>query len=130
MIQAAVANPPPARRLRIWQQNLNRSLAAQLDMLQSLNPNKYDIALMQEPTMDQRNRSRTNLRFHAVYPTHHATAPNSTRSLILVNTHLPSSSWSPIPLDSGNLTGIELHLPSGIIRIINVYNDCNHNAAL
>ncbi|KAJ6570536.1 hypothetical protein DFH09DRAFT_1080093 [Mycena vulgaris] len=101
-----------ARRLRLWQQNLNKSLRAQLDMLQSLKPARYDIALLQEP-------SRTNVRFTAVYPTPHVQHPELSRSLILVNTLLPSSSWSQIPLDSSDFTGVELSGEFGIIQVIN-----------
>ncbi|KAJ7113046.1 hypothetical protein C8R44DRAFT_586842, partial [Mycena epipterygia] len=116
--------------LKVWQQNLNKSLHAQHEMLQSLKPQKYDLALIQEPYLDHNNCSRTNLRFTAVYPTLHTTESARSRSLILVNTALPSNSWSPIPLPSSDLTGVELRGPSGTIRIINVYNDCDHNDAL
>ncbi|KAJ6481017.1 hypothetical protein C8R45DRAFT_831717, partial [Mycena sanguinolenta] len=119
-----------ARRLCVWQQNLNKSLRAQLDMLHSLKPDRYDIALIQEPHVDFQNRSRTNLRFTAVYPTLHAERPGLSRSLILVNTNIPSHSWTQIPLDSSDLTGIELTGEFGTIRLINVYNDCDHNQAL
>ncbi|KAJ7198865.1 hypothetical protein GGX14DRAFT_352273, partial [Mycena pura] len=124
--------PPTPRRLRVWQQNLNKSLQAQLDMLQSLKPHKYDLALIQEPYMDFRNKSRTNLRFTAVYPAQHDSDvdPQRSRSLILVNTHLPSSSWSIIPIPSPDITAVELRTPAGLLRIINVYNDCDHNDSL
>ncbi|KAJ7146802.1 hypothetical protein C8R44DRAFT_599362, partial [Mycena epipterygia] len=122
-------SPPPVRHLRIWQQNLNRSLQGQIDMLESLKPKKYDLALIQEPTI-LFGKSRTNLRFTAVYPTPHSEAPATTRSLILVNTHLPSSSWFAIPMDSSDITAIELRGPFGIIRVINIYNACEHNDVL
>ncbi|KAJ7429941.1 hypothetical protein B0H11DRAFT_1766002, partial [Mycena galericulata] len=121
---------PRARRLRIWQQNLNKSLQGQIDMLQSLKPKKYDLALIQEPNIDFRNKSRTNLCFTAVYPALHDTDPKASRSLILVNTHLPSSSWSVIPLPSSDITAVELRTSAHTIRIINIYNDCEHNDAL
>ncbi|KAJ6457696.1 hypothetical protein C8R45DRAFT_757768, partial [Mycena sanguinolenta] len=116
--------------MRVWQQNLNKSLRAQLDMLHSMKPEHYDIALIQEPYVDFRNKSRTNLRFTVVYPTPHAGRPGLSRSLILVNTNLPSHSWTQIPLDSSDLTGIELTGDFGIVRLINVYNDGDHNQAL
>lgn len=129
---AAPAGPPPAmRNLRVWQQNLNRSLHAQLEMLSSLKPHKYDIALIQEPYTDFRGESRTNSRFTSVYPTPHVgPRKRETRSLVLVNTRIPSSSWSPIPFDSPDITAIELRGEFGIIRVINIYNDCEHNDAL
>ncbi|KAJ7143837.1 hypothetical protein C8R44DRAFT_577501, partial [Mycena epipterygia] len=116
--------------LRVWQQNLNKSLSAQQDMLGSLKPSKYDIALLQEPHFDFKHQSRTNLRFTSIYPTPHSTYPDRSRSLILMNTHLSSSSWSQIPLESSDMTAVELTGEFGMLRIINVYNDCDHNDAL
>ncbi|KAJ6467339.1 hypothetical protein C8R45DRAFT_838515 [Mycena sanguinolenta] len=117
-------------RLCVWQQNLNNSLWAQLDMLHSLKPDRYDIVLIQEPYVDFQNRSHTNLQFTAVYPTLHAARPGLLRSLILVNTNIPSHSWTQIPLNSSDLTGIELTGEFRTIRLINVYNDCDQNQAL
>jgi hypothetical protein len=48
----------------------------------------------------------------------------------LVNTQLPSASWSQIPIDSPDLTTVELRGTFGVIRMINIYNDCDHNEAL
>lgn len=118
-------------RLKIWQQNINKSLAAQLDMLQSLKPRKYDIALIQEPYLNHNDRSLTNLQFTSVLPSappQHT--PTQSQSLILVNTALPSDSWLPILLLSSDLMGVELRRPYRIIQIINVYNDGDNNNAL
>ncbi|KAJ7196019.1 hypothetical protein B0H12DRAFT_976227, partial [Mycena haematopus] len=116
--------------LRVWQQNLNKSLRSQLDMLGSLKPNKYDLALIQEPTIDFKNMTRTNFFFTSVYPTAHASSPEKTRSLILVNTRIVSSEWKVLPFPSSDITAIELSTPAGALRIINIYNDCDHNEAL
>ncbi|KAJ7140151.1 hypothetical protein C8R43DRAFT_892918, partial [Mycena crocata] len=125
--------PPPApqgRRLRIWQQNLNKNLNSQIHCLTAAKPEVYDLILIQEPHIDFRGVSRSNPRFASVYPTLHSRQPSSSRSLILVNTRLPSSSWTAIPIDSPGVTAIELKGEYGALRIINVYNDCNHNDAL
>jgi endonuclease/exonuclease/phosphatase family metal-dependent hydrolase len=98
--------------------------------MKSLKPDRYDIALIQEPYYDMNHKSRTNLCFTLVYPASHAVDPGKSHSLILVNTQLPSSSWSQIPIDSLDLTAIELRGTFGVIRVINIYNDCEHNDAL
>ncbi|KAJ7801032.1 hypothetical protein B0H13DRAFT_1672718, partial [Mycena leptocephala] len=118
------------QQIRIWGQNLNRSLRAQQDFTNHLNPNIYDIALIQEPYFDFRGVSRATRAFVSIYPTTHTTNQKDTRSMILVNTRLPSTSWSTIAIPSPDITAIELVGTFGTVRIINVYNDCNHNKAI
>ncbi|KAJ7156850.1 hypothetical protein C8R43DRAFT_883493, partial [Mycena crocata] len=125
--------PPPVssgRRLRIWQQNLNKNLISQIHCLAAAKPEIYDLVLIQEPHIDFRSVSRSNLRFASIYPPTHSRRPTSSRSLILVNTRLPSTSWSVIPIASRDVTAIELRGEYGTLRIINIYNDCEHNDAL
>ncbi|KAJ6469849.1 hypothetical protein C8R45DRAFT_765308, partial [Mycena sanguinolenta] len=116
--------------LRIWQQNLNKSLKAQHDMLGSLKPKKYDLALIQEPSIDFRNMLRTNHAFTSVYLTPHATSPERTQTLILVNALILFSTWNTIPIPSSDITAVELRTPAGVLRIINIYKDCEHNDTL
>ncbi|KAJ7836292.1 hypothetical protein B0H13DRAFT_1558133, partial [Mycena leptocephala] len=116
--------------LRIWGQNLNKSLDAQIDFLHSLGRNYYDIALLQEPHIDFRGVSRAGRAWVSVYPPTHSSDQKATRSAILMNAHLPSSMWKPVPIGSPDVTAVELTGVFGTIRIINIYNDCNHNEAL
>ncbi|KAJ7140065.1 hypothetical protein C8R43DRAFT_893080, partial [Mycena crocata] len=121
---------PPLRRLRIWQQNLNKSLGAADHFRNSCNPNKYDIALIQEPYIDFRGVGRANRRFASIYPPSHAPHHGATCSVIFIGTQLPSSSWTAIPIESPDVTAVELRGEYGMIRIFNIYNDCDHNGAL
>jgi hypothetical protein len=118
------------QRLRIWQQNLNRSLEGQLDLLQSLRAKDYDLAMLQEPHIDFLGRTRSNLHWTVVYPKQHLANPSATRSVILVNRNLTSNNWTEISLPSTDMTGIRLCGDFGIIHIINIYNDCEHNGSL
>ncbi|CAK5265676.1 unnamed protein product [Mycena citricolor] len=118
------------RRLNVWQQNMNKNLLAQNQFVNTITPDTYNIALIQEPHIDHRGVSRANLHYTTIYPTPHATSTGATRSVILVANTIPSSIWSQISLPSHDVTGIELRLPDGILRIINIYNDCNHNNSL
>ncbi|KAJ7123432.1 hypothetical protein C8R44DRAFT_578268, partial [Mycena epipterygia] len=81
----------------------------------------YHLALLQEPYIDHLNESRTNPRFISVYPTPHKTSHERSRSLILVNSHLSSSSWTQIPIDSSEMTAIELRGDFGTVRVFNLY---------
>jgi exonuclease III len=117
-------------RLWIWGQNLNKSLDAQIDLLHSLGRNFYDIALLQEPHIDFRGVSRAGCAWVLVYPPTHSKNQRATRSAILMNAHIPSSTWKPVSISSPDVTAVELTGDFGTIRIINIYNDCNHNEAL
>jgi hypothetical protein len=117
--------------MKIWQQNINKSLTAQLDMLESIKKD-YDLVLVEEPYVDFRGLSRTNPYYSIIYPPRHRDTftTKSTRSIIMVNNKLQSNAWAPILIDSSDITAVEVTTASGIIRIINIYNDCNHNDSL
>ena len=118
------------RKLRIWQQNLNRSLEGQLDLLQSLKAADYDLVMLQEPCIDFLGRTQSNLHWTVIYPRQHLVKPSATRSIILVNRNITSNNWTEIPLQSTDVTGISLRGDFGTIRIFNIYNDCKHNGSL
>ena len=128
-----MTTPPPDERqqqIRIWQQNLNKSLDAHSDLLHSLRSSNYHLAMLQEPYMDFNNTSRATPNWHVVYPSRHNSPNETTRAVILVNAALSSCSWSQIPIPSTDVVGIQIHGDFGTIRFINVYNDCTHNRAL
>ncbi|KAJ7321390.1 hypothetical protein DFH08DRAFT_638352, partial [Mycena albidolilacea] len=115
----------------IWTQNLNASLDAQTDLLNKLSPHFFDLALLQEPCCDFRGLSRSTHSFVSVYPPAHSWDPRATRSMILVNTRLPASSWNIVLIVSPDITAINFFGPAfGTICIINIYNDCKNNASL
>ncbi|KAJ7123397.1 hypothetical protein C8R44DRAFT_620697, partial [Mycena epipterygia] len=118
------------RKLTIWQQNINKSLKGQLDLLHRLKPKRYDIALIQEPYFDQGGKSRANRHWVSIVPPSHTPHQRLTRSLILINTRLPSVTWTAIPLPSPDITAMQIFGDFGTIRIINIYNDGAHNDTL
>jgi hypothetical protein len=120
----------PQRPLTIRQQNTNKSLLSQLDLLESLKRDDYDICAIQEPYIDFNGKSRANRQWTTIYPTTHSGHPDSTRSLLLINTDILSDSWKQLNIQHPDITAIELKGPFGTIRIINIYNDCNNNNAL
>jgi hypothetical protein len=64
-------NEQPHGQLRIWQQNPNKSLEAQTDLLHSLDLNTYDIAMLQEPYVDWLRHTRANTHWTPIYPLNH-----------------------------------------------------------
>ncbi|KAJ7875219.1 hypothetical protein B0H13DRAFT_1571335, partial [Mycena leptocephala] len=68
----------------------------------------YDLALLQEPHFDFRGLSRATRAYNVIYPPGHVANPRATRSLIFVNTQMPSSNWKQIPILSPDVTAIEI----------------------
>ena len=117
----------PKQRLRIWQQNTNRSLEAQLDLLHSLTPSRYSIAAIQEPHIDFLGNSRATPHWYTVYPPNHCDNPKATRSLLLISKNLTTTNtWTQIPINSPDITAIRLDSNLRPIYIYNIYNDGMH----
>jgi len=118
----------PSLTLKIWQQNVNRSLIAQLDVLESANPKDYDLIFLQEPYMDHLGATRASTYWAVIYPPRHRDAPG--RSRILVNKRLSTSAWTQINVQSFDITAIQLNVNEGTLHAYNIYNDCKHNDSL
>jgi hypothetical protein len=116
--------------IHIRQQITNKSLISQLDLLQGLRRNDYDICLIQEPYIDFRGKTRANRNWITIYLNTHQQHPDNTRSVILVNTNLATDSWKQINFEHPDITAIELQGQYGMLRIVNIYNDCENNSSL
>jgi len=110
-----------SRKLRIWQQNLNKSQEAQADLINNIQ--EYDLVVIQEPYIDHLNRTRATSRWRVLYPSRHFhdNSPH-TRSVILVNTSLLSENWTQLEIHSADVTAIQLQTEIGEVRIFNIYN--------
>ena len=118
----------PRRRLRIWQQNINKSLEAQLDLLHSQSPAQYDIIAIQEPYIDFLGNSHANPYWYSIYPPNHIDNPKATRSLLLISKQLmTTNAWTQIPVKSANITAICINCDIGPIDIYNIYNNGTHS---
>jgi hypothetical protein len=116
--------------IQIHQQNTNKSLISQSDLLASLRRDSYDFCLIQEPYIDFRGKTRANRNWVVIYPSTHHECPDQTRSVILVNTNLVSDSWKQIHFKHPDITAIKIQGMFGMLCIINIYNDCNNNSSL
>jgi len=121
---------PPYNRLRIWQQNLNKSLIAQQHLLNTASPQEWDILLLQEPWFGN-TVTRASHAWRVLYPdTHYENNTTNLQSIILVNTNLPTDCYEQIQFRSTDVTGMRIVTNAGPITVLNIYNDCNHNIAL
>ena len=49
---------------------------------------------------------------------------------MLINRQISTDAWTPIPIDSPDVTAIQLQGDFSTIHVINIYNDCKHNDSL
>ena len=123
-------NESPPAHLRLWQQNLNKSLTAQLHLLNSARPPDWDLILIQEPWIGSTN-TRTTPSWTPLYPNTFINDRSTTpRSLILVNNNIPSDSYTHLSFPSLDIMGIQIKVLDQTFIIINVYNACEHNNTL
>ena len=93
---------PPPMRLRIWQQNLNKSDKAHFDLISAPLHNDWDILLLQEPYINSFGNTKATSRWHVIYPSSHLTDSSVCRSIILVNALLDINAWAQVPLEGSN----------------------------
>ncbi|THU83903.1 hypothetical protein K435DRAFT_602470, partial [Dendrothele bispora CBS 962.96] len=91
---------------------------------------KYDIIAIQEPAIDYFGNTKSTNGFITIYPPKHRDNPKKTRSVILVNRHLPTSSWTSLPVPHQDITAIQITNEHGKLIIFNLYVDCTHDEAL
>ncbi|KAG1858834.1 hypothetical protein F4604DRAFT_1508014, partial [Suillus subluteus] len=126
-------NPPNRKELKIWQQNLRKSLSAWEHLTRNLNPDVYDIACIQEPYLNPvklANASSLGRYWDVLYLTNHHASPERTQTIILINKQLSKNKWHVIKINSPNVMAIELLGPLGKVHIYNVYNPCDHDNVL
>ena len=122
---------PPPKRLRIWQQNLNKSNKAQFDLINAPLHKDWDVLLLQEPYINNLGNTKVTSRWHVIYPSSHLTDSSACRSVILVNVELDTNTWAQVPLEGSNdITLLQFWLPRGRLTIFNIYNDCVHQNPL
>ncbi|KAG2057393.1 hypothetical protein BDR06DRAFT_878193, partial [Suillus hirtellus] len=79
--------------LKIWQHNLNTSLAAQESLLNRQMITDYNIVAIQEPHVNFLRNTQANHRWHVLYLSHHHSHPQTRAcAVILINTSLNTNS--------------------------------------
>ncbi|CDO68069.1 hypothetical protein BN946_scf184347.g6 [Trametes cinnabarina] len=123
---------PPRSTLRIWQQNLNKSLLAQDDLLHKAHPNDFDIIAIQEPYLDRLSLTRSTAHWRVVYPTsHHADVARRTRSVFLVSKRLSTNDWNPISIPHSDVTAITIRTAGApAVHLFNMYVDASSDTVV
>ena len=116
--------------IHFWQQNLNKSLTAQLDLLNQVDPKHINLIFIQELHINFLNLTRTNHHWTDIYPTAHHNTPAKTRSVTIVNKSISKNSWCQVPLDSSDVTVMELKINNLSMTIYNIYNACESTDTL
>ena len=105
---------PLPTRLKIWQQNLNKSDKAQFDLINVPLHKEWDVLLLQEPYIDSFGNTKVTSRWRILYPSSHLADSLTCRSVILVNASLDTNAWAQVPLEGSNeLTAIQFRLTQG-----------------
>src|SRR6266481_2002222 len=114
-------------RLRIGQQNLNKSDKAHYDLINSPAHKDWDLLLLQEPYIDMYGNIKATSHWHTIYPSSHLSDNSTKRSVILVNANLDSNAWTQVPINSSNdVTAVQVCTAAGKVIILNIYNNCTH----
>src|ERR1700731_3072143 len=121
-------------RLRIWQQNCRKSLDNMLHLINNLDPDHFDLCLVQEPHIDFLSRMRAPNGWHIVLPPTHnnpnTSSTSPTRAVTLVSPRLDTTGWMNLAIESPDATGIQIWGDFGTFWIFNVYVDCDHSRTI
>src|SRR5882724_12046226 len=113
-------------RISIHQQNFNKSLTVQEDLLHRLKPEQYDVAAIQEPYLDHHHNLHASLHWYTVYPKEQYTDLEKTWTILLINKIISTDSWTQIDFHSYDIMPIQIQMAAGKALIINMYNDIMH----
>ncbi|KAE9394281.1 hypothetical protein BT96DRAFT_750018, partial [Gymnopus androsaceus JB14] len=81
------------------------------------------IIAFQEPWIDFQGMTRALYQYTTVYLTNHFRDFKEKRvqSILMVNAWIPTGSWTQIPIDSPDVTVIQIVGDFGTIRLFNIY---------
>ncbi|KAJ6447845.1 hypothetical protein C8R45DRAFT_764877, partial [Mycena sanguinolenta] len=116
--------------MKIWQQNLDRGLENQHELINVLLGDHFHLAVLQEPYIGLGAWTRADAQWRVVYPTPHGKEGVRSRAVTLVNVSLPTDSWSQMMIDSADMVAVEFRGGFGTLHVVNIYNDGDHDETL
>src|SRR3954471_17708922 len=123
--------PRPAhQQLRIWQENCQKSNINQQHLINQLDPNLFDLCLIQEPYIDFLMNTHAPGGWRVIYPPKHKDSDERSCSITLVSPKLATSNWMDLRIDSPDITAIQVWGAFGTVCIFNIYNDCEHSGSI
>lgn len=123
-------NNGPTRQLCIFQLNCNASNHTQFIMINSLNPNDWDVIAIQEPYIDFKGVTWAMPAWWVVYPSKHYNTPAEMRSIMLISKYLATNCWEILSVGSSDISAIHFSADFGQVHLFNIYNDCTHSCTL
>ncbi|KAF5392001.1 hypothetical protein D9757_003364 [Collybiopsis confluens] len=101
------------------------------DMLHGEAKNAH-LIMVQEPYIDFLGRTRALPHLRVIYPLHHLDRwkTKTSRSIILVNSCLPTDSWTSLDIDHPDITAVQIVGSFGTFRAFSIYNDNNNDGAI
>ena len=126
-----VRPPTLPQKLRIWQQNVHKSKTAQAYVLNTANPNDWDVLALQEPWIDSFGNSRGTQYWRVIYPANYYLEGRAhIRSIILINTNLSTDCYTILPLIHSDITAVRFRGNNGFLSLFNIYNEITNNDTL
>ena len=117
--------------MNIWQQNLNKSDIPQQELINSIDPNTYDILVLQEPYIDFfLGNTHANQRWYSLLPSMHHNNPKKSQTAMFINKGILSSTWQQTRVESQDIVVVSINITAGPITIFNIYNDSVHSDSL
>ena len=77
-------------------------------MLHQLDPERFDIVVVQEPYLDHNHNMCANHHWYMIYLKEHYTVPGKTRAVMLVNRKIPADLWFQVELGSSDIWAIQV----------------------
>ena len=116
-------------KMKIWQQNVNKSPTCQHNLISSgeLTNLGINIVALQEPAINAFDQTVVTKSWISVYPTIHNSDPGKTRSVILIRAELSTDTWNQLDFPSGDVTVVQFNGPWGKLNLFNIYNDGTNN---
>lgn len=107
----------------IIQYNMHNSGSTQSSFLRELDPHQHHVIAVQEPNVIGQGKTRTDPRYHLVFPT---SLP--ARTCMYVSKEIPTSKWK-VDEKSGFFTTLTLELGERTVHIHNCYNQPNSTSS-
>lgn len=117
--------------LHIIQQNCKHCLNIAHTLINTLDPNTWDLVLLQEPYVYPNSNLTVALQnWIMIYPTPVPDDPSTLKAIILVSNRLKLDSYQQVPVASNHIAAIHINVQSMSILIFNVYNPPKSNLAI
>ena len=104
---------------------------AQAYVLNSTNPNDWDILALQEPWFDSFGNSWGTQFWWVVYPANfYLEGQAHIWSILLINTNLSTDCYTDLPLMHSDIIAVQFKSENGYLSLLNMYNKITNNNIL